>query len=60
MTTVQVYEGSTLIGTFPDHESATWFIYGEYSAEEADILRVHVVEVDAQEGQALNVDEKHT
>jgi hypothetical protein len=43
---VQVYEGDTLVDTFSCHESATAFIKGEYSGAEADMLDVHVVEVE--------------
>lgn len=57
---VRVYRGGTLINTFPDHESATWFIQAEFSAEEADILGVRVVEVETQEKQSHHLTKEST
>jgi hypothetical protein len=48
-TVVRVYEGHRLVDTFSCHESATAFIKGEYSGAEADMLDVHVVEVEIPE-----------
>jgi hypothetical protein len=42
---VRVYEGDRLVGTFSCRESASTFIRGEYSAAEADMLDVHIVDV---------------